>query len=61
MAPTSGLSGAPFNLFAAIDLDGRFIDVKLISYNEPIFVLGLGATPFRAVLERYRAFPSPSA
>ncbi|TNC66841.1 4Fe-4S binding protein [Rubellimicrobium roseum] len=54
MAPLPGFSGAPVNLFVAIDLDGRFIDVKLIDHNEPIFVSGLGEAPFRAFLEQYR-------
>lgn len=54
MAPIPGFSGAPINLFVALDLDGRFIDVKIISQNEPIFVSGLGEAPFRAFLEQYR-------
>ncbi|TNC52313.1 4Fe-4S binding protein [Rubellimicrobium rubrum] len=54
MAPIPGFSGAPINLFVALDLEGRFIDVKLISHNEPIFVSGLGEGPFRAFLEQYR-------
>jgi len=54
MAPIPGFSGAPVNLFVALDLEGRFIDVKLISHNEPIFVSGLGEAPFRAFLEQYR-------
>ncbi|WP_210530272.1 4Fe-4S binding protein [Rubellimicrobium arenae] len=54
MAPIPGFSGAPINLFVALDLEGRFIDVKLISHNEPIFVSGLGEAPFRAFLEQYR-------
>src|SRR3712207_2327582 len=41
MAPLPGFSGAPIDLFVAIDLEGRFIDVKIISQNEPIFVSGL--------------------
>ncbi|EYD74922.1 Nitrous oxide reductase maturation protein NosR [Rubellimicrobium mesophilum DSM 19309] len=54
MAPIPGFSGAPIDLFVAIDLDGRFIDVRIISQNEPIFVSGLGEAPFRAFLEQYR-------
>ncbi|MBF9036805.1 4Fe-4S binding protein [Rhodobacterales bacterium HKCCE2091] len=54
LAPLPGFSGAPVNLFVAVDLDGRFIDVRLISHNEPIFVSGLGEAPFRAFLDQYR-------
>lgn len=54
MAPLPGFSGAPINLFVAVDGEGRFIDVKLVSHNEPIFVSGLGEAPFRAFLEQYR-------
>ena len=41
-------------MLAIIDLDGVFIDVKLLNHNEPIFVSGLGEQPFRAFLEQYR-------
>lgn len=54
MAPLPGFSGAPINLFVALDLEGRFIDVKLIAHNEPIFVSGLGEAPLRGFLEQYR-------
>ena len=29
-----------------LDLDGRFVDVRLLNHNEPIFVSGLGQAPF---------------
>jgi transcriptional regulator of nitric oxide reductase len=54
LAPLPGFSGAPINLLVMIDLEGRFVDVKLIAHNEPIFVSGLGEAPFRAFLEQYR-------
>nr|WP_240335612.1 4Fe-4S binding protein [Pseudotabrizicola algicola] len=54
MAPLPGFSGAPVNMLVMLDLDGRFIDVRLISHNEPIFVSGLGEAPFRKFLEQYR-------
>ena len=41
MAPLPGCSGAAINLLVVLDLDGRFLDVQLISHNEPIFVSGL--------------------
>lgn len=54
MAPLPGFSGAPINMLVMLDLDGRFIDVRLISHNEPIFVSGLGEAPFREFMEQYR-------
>ncbi|MBP1804855.1 4Fe-4S binding protein [Rubellimicrobium aerolatum] len=54
LAPIPGFSGAPIDLFVALDLEGRFIDVKLIAHNEPIFVSGLGEAPLRAFLDQYR-------
>jgi NosR/NirI family transcriptional regulator, nitrous oxide reductase regulator len=54
LAPLPGFSGAPINMLVMLDLDGRFIDVKLIEQNEPIFVSGLGEAPFRKFLEQYR-------
>ena len=54
LAPLPGFSGAPINMLVMIDLEGRFIDTRLIAHNEPIFVSGLGEAPFRAFLEQYR-------
>ncbi len=54
MAPLPGFSGASINMLVVLDLDGRFLDVKLISHNEPIFVSGLGEAPFHKFFEQYR-------
>ncbi|WP_428849220.1 4Fe-4S binding protein [Thetidibacter halocola] len=54
MAPLPGFSGAPINMLVVLDLDGRFLDVKLLNHNEPIFVSGLGEAPFHAFMEQYR-------
>ncbi|WP_269586147.1 4Fe-4S binding protein [Roseibium sp. Sym1] len=54
LAPLPGFSGAPINMLVMLDLDGRFLDVQLISQNEPVFVSGLGEAPFRKFLEQYR-------
>ncbi|MEP3329397.1 4Fe-4S binding protein [Sedimentitalea sp.] len=53
LAPLPGFSGAPINLLVLLDHDGKFLDVRLIEQNEPIFVSGLGEAPFRAFLEQY--------
>ena len=54
MAPLPGFSGAPINILVMLDLQGTFIDVRLISHNEPIFVSGLGEAPFHKFFEQYR-------
>ena len=54
LAPLPGFSGGPINLLVLLDREGRFIDVRLISHNEPIFVSGLGEAPLRRFLEQYR-------
>lgn len=54
LAPLPGFGGAAINMLVMLDLEGRFIDVKLIEHNEPIFVSGLGEAPFHKFLEQYR-------
>lgn len=54
MAPLPGFSGAPINMLVVLDREGRFIDVRLLSQNEPIFVSGLGEPPLLRFLEQYR-------
>ncbi|MEM9797464.1 MAG: 4Fe-4S binding protein [Pseudomonadota bacterium] len=54
MAPLPGFAGAPVNLLVVLDLQGNFVDVQIISHNEPIFVSGLGQAPFHAFVEQYR-------
>lgn len=53
LAPLPGFSGAPINLMVVLDLEGRFLDVRLIEHNEPIFVSGLGEAPFHKFFEQY--------
>ncbi|MFD1342099.1 4Fe-4S binding protein [Litorisediminicola beolgyonensis] len=54
MAPLPGFSGQAINILVVLDLEGRFLDVRLIDHNEPIFVSGLGQAPFHAFFEQYR-------
>ncbi len=54
LAPLPGFSGAPINVLVMLDLEGQFVDVRLISHNEPIFVSGLGEAPFHAFFSQYR-------
>ncbi len=54
ISPLPGFSGAAINILVLLDMDGGFIDVKLLNQSEPIFVSGLGEAPFRQFLEQYR-------
>ncbi len=54
MAPIPGFAGKPMNLLIMLDGEGRFIDVTILTQDEPIFISGLGQEPFEAFLEQYR-------
>lgn len=54
LAPIPGFSGRPINILILLDLNGSFIDVKLIEHNEPIFVSGIGNAPFHEFVKQYR-------
>ena len=54
MAPLPGFSGASINMLVVLDLDGQFLDVQLISHNEPIFVSGLPEKLFYDFFKQYR-------
>ncbi|MEM6938790.1 MAG: 4Fe-4S binding protein [Pseudomonadota bacterium] len=54
MAPLPGFSGAPINVLVVLDLDGRFLDVQLLTHNEPIFVSGLPEKLFFDFFKQYR-------
>lgn len=54
LTPLPGFSGGPINMLVVMDLQGTFIDIRLLDHNEPIFVSGLGEAPFLKFLEQYR-------
>jgi NosR/NirI family transcriptional regulator, nitrous oxide reductase regulator len=54
LAPIPGFSGTPFNLLVALDAKGEFIDVRLLSQHEPVFVDGLGEAPALRFIEQYK-------
>lgn len=54
LAPLPGFSGQPINILVLLDLEGIFIETRLLSHNEPIFVSGLGEAPLRQFLSQYR-------
>jgi len=54
LAPVPGFSGVPVNLLVAIDQRGNFLDVKVLSQHEPVFVGGLGELPLNAFVSQYK-------
>jgi transcriptional regulator of nitric oxide reductase len=54
LAPVPGFSGVPVNLLIAIDQRGNFLDVRVLSQHEPVFVGGLGEVPLHAFVSQYK-------
>lgn len=52
-APVPGFSGVPINLLVAIDPKGRFLDVRVVSHHEPVFLEGLGEAPMMRFASQY--------
>ena len=53
-APVPGFSGVPINLLVAIDPRGKFLDVRVVSHHEPVFLEGLGEAPMARFASQYR-------
>ena len=53
-AAIPGFSGTPFNLLIALDPNGQFMDVRVLSHHEPVFLEGLGEKPLFAFVEQYK-------
>jgi len=53
-APIPGFSGTPFNLLVALNPRGEFLDVRVLSQHEPVFVDGLGSEPLMRFVEQYK-------
>lgn len=53
-AAIPGFSGTPFNLLVALDKNGAFMDVKVLSQHEPVFLEGLGQQPLFKFVEQYK-------
>lgn len=54
LAPVLGFSGGKLNMLVSIDLEGNFLDVKVLEQDEPVFVSGLGVIPFVEFLDQYK-------
>ena len=53
-APVPGFSGTPVNLLVALDNQGVFLDVKVLSHHEPVFLDGLGEAPLHVFVSQYK-------
>ena len=53
LAPIPGFSGTPIDLLVALTPEGAFLEVKVISHNEPVFVDGLGPEPLFDFVKQY--------
>lgn len=49
-----GFSGKPINMLIGIDDKGQFIDVKVLSHAEPIFLHGLGEQSMHDFVAQYK-------
>ena len=54
LAPIPGFAGVPMNALVAIDPQGQFIDVVILSHHEPVFLDGLGEAPLFQFASQYR-------
>jgi NosR/NirI family nitrous oxide reductase transcriptional regulator len=54
MAPIPGFSGVPINLLIALDPKGNFLEVRVLSQHEPVFLDGLGEGPLRTFVSQYQ-------
>jgi transcriptional regulator of nitric oxide reductase len=54
LAPIPGFSGTPFNLLIALNANGEFMDVQVLSQHEPVFLEGLGPEPMMRFVEQYK-------
>lgn len=53
LAPIPGFSGTPFNLLVALAPTGEFMEVRVLSQHEPVFLDGLGEAPLFAFVAQY--------
>ena len=54
LAPVPGFSGTPVNLLVALGANGEFLDVRVLSHHEPVFLGGIGEEPLVKFVTQYR-------
>ena len=52
-APIPGFGGTPPDLLIALAPDGTFLEAKVISHHEPVFLEGLGSAPLFDFVKQY--------
>jgi NosR/NirI family nitrous oxide reductase transcriptional regulator len=53
-AALPGFSGVPINLLIALDSKGSFMDVRVLSHHEPVFLEGYGPQPLIDFVNQYK-------
>jgi transcriptional regulator of nitric oxide reductase len=53
LAAIPGFSGTPYNLLVALDPNGQYLDVRVLSHHEPVFLDGLGEEPLFKFVAQY--------
>ena len=54
LAPIPGFSGTPMNLLVTLDANGQFLQVRVLSQHEPVFLDGLGPQPLAQFVAQYQ-------
>lgn len=54
LSPVPGFSGTPVDLLIALDTEGNFLEVEVLSQHEPVFVGGVGPEPLDRFLTQYK-------
>jgi NosR/NirI family transcriptional regulator, nitrous oxide reductase regulator len=54
LEPTAGYGGKPINLLVAVDTQGNYLDVRLLSQREPIFQSDKGNAQLAAFAAQYK-------
>jgi transcriptional regulator of nitric oxide reductase len=54
LAPIPGFAGTPIDLLVAMTTDGEFLDVRVLSQHEPVFVGGIGPEPLLDFTSQYK-------
>ena len=53
-AALPGFSGVPINLLVLLDTKGTFLDVRVLSHHEPVFLEGYGPQPLIDFVNQYK-------
>jgi transcriptional regulator of nitric oxide reductase len=54
LAPVPGFSGTPIDLLVVLDPGGAFVDVRVLTQHEPVFMGGVGPEPLQRFVAQYQ-------